>query len=178
MRTSNGSSARSGESAWIMSWFWAKRTCAGCWPRMPTIIMHSGLTDLWPKTPRSSARSSVSALSHQDRSLAAFTTNIAESDFRYTQRYFLLAPKRNDRSPLRPVRDDNRNSHRAETEYGLRRKGHTPRGRRWGPRPRAPEALAPVLQPSQCLAALQSASLIEQFGLDLSVASPPSLNRR
>ena len=27
--TSNGSSVRSGESAWIMSWCWAKRTCAG-----------------------------------------------------------------------------------------------------------------------------------------------------
>ena len=35
-------------------------------------------------------------------------------------RYFLLAPKRNDRSPLRLARDDSRNSHMPETAVGLR----------------------------------------------------------
>ena len=38
-------------------------------------------------------------------------------------RYDLLCRKRNDRSPLRLARDDNRNNHRAETEAGLRRIG-------------------------------------------------------
>jgi hypothetical protein len=63
-------------------------------------------------------------------------------------RYFLLAPKRNDRSPLRPVRDDNKNSHRAETEYGLRRKGHLS-WRRWAAKTPGPGSLGPsVRQPS------------------------------
>jgi hypothetical protein len=35
--------------------------------------------------PRSLARSSASASSHRDLSSAVFITNIAESDFRYTQ---------------------------------------------------------------------------------------------
>ena len=47
---------------------------------------------------------------------------------------------------MRLARDDNRNSHRAETEYGLRRKGYPSEDEGGGPRPRAPEALAPVLQ--------------------------------
>jgi hypothetical protein len=34
---------------------------------------------------------SASALSHHGRSLAAFTTNIAESDFRYTQQALAAA---------------------------------------------------------------------------------------
>jgi hypothetical protein len=41
--------------------------------------------DLWTRTPRSIARFSVSAPSHQNPFSAAFTTNIAESNFRYTQ---------------------------------------------------------------------------------------------
>jgi transposase InsO family protein len=52
---------------------------------MPPIIMISERTDLWPTTPRSIAQSSVSAPSHHARSSAAFTTNIAESNTRYTQ---------------------------------------------------------------------------------------------
>jgi DNA-binding NarL/FixJ family response regulator len=44
-----------------------------------------------PKTPRSIARSSVSARSHHDPSLAAFTTNIAESNIWYAQVVRLLA---------------------------------------------------------------------------------------
>jgi transposase InsO family protein len=43
------------------------------------------LIDLWPRTPRSIASSSSLALLRRDRSSAAFTINIAESDNRYTQ---------------------------------------------------------------------------------------------
>jgi hypothetical protein len=38
-------------------------------------------------------------------------------------RYFLLVPRRIDRSPLRRAMQENRNSQRAETECGLRRIG-------------------------------------------------------
>jgi hypothetical protein len=36
------------------------------------------------------------------------------------RRYLLLTQSLNDKSPLRLAMDDNRNSHRAETELGLR----------------------------------------------------------
>jgi hypothetical protein len=38
----------------------------------------------------------------------------------------LRCRKRNDRSPLRLARDDNKNNHRAETEASLRRIGRSP----------------------------------------------------
>jgi putative tryptophan/tyrosine transport system substrate-binding protein len=41
--------------------------------------------DLWTRIPRFIGRLSTSASSHHDLSLAAFITNIAGSDFRYTQ---------------------------------------------------------------------------------------------
>jgi hypothetical protein len=52
---------------------------------MPIITTNSELTDLWPKTPRSIARSSASAQLHHGLSSAAFTINIAESNIRYRQ---------------------------------------------------------------------------------------------
>jgi hypothetical protein len=51
---------------------------------LPT-TMRRGPIDLSTRTPRSTARFSVSALSDHSPFSAAFTTNIAESDFRYTQ---------------------------------------------------------------------------------------------
>src|ERR1700704_583754 len=52
---------------------------------MPPIIMRRGLIDLSTRTPLSIARLSASAPSSHDLSLAAFTINIAESNFRQTQ---------------------------------------------------------------------------------------------
>src|SRR6202521_397203 len=51
---------------------------------MPHIIMCRGLIDLSTRTPLSIARLSASASSSHDLSLAAFTINIAESNFRHT----------------------------------------------------------------------------------------------
>jgi hypothetical protein len=42
-------------------------------------------------------------------------------------RYYRLVRRRNDRSPLRFNKDDNKNSHRAETEVGLRLMGQPSR---------------------------------------------------
>ena len=42
-------------------------------------------------------------------------------------RSFRLVRRRNDRSPLRFNKDDNKNSHRAETEVGLRLMGQPSR---------------------------------------------------
>src|SRR6266403_2343941 len=50
---------------------------------MPPIIMRRGLIDLSTRTPLSIARLSASAPSSHDLSLAAFTINIAESNFRH-----------------------------------------------------------------------------------------------
>src|SRR6266403_5618901 len=52
---------------------------------MPPIIMRRGLIDLSTRMPLSIARLSASAPSSHDLSLAAFTINIAESNFRHTQ---------------------------------------------------------------------------------------------
>ena len=52
---------------------------------MPPIIMWRGPIDLWTRTPLSIAPLSASAPLSQDLSLAAFTINIAESNFRHTQ---------------------------------------------------------------------------------------------
>src|SRR5437016_7345916 len=49
-------------------------------------IMSRGPIDLWTRTPRSMAPFSASAPSHHSLSSADFITNIAESNFRYTQR--------------------------------------------------------------------------------------------
>src|SRR5437762_14293876 len=51
---------------------------------LPT-IMSRGPTDLWTRTPRSIAPFSASAPSHHNLSSADFITNIAESNFWYTQ---------------------------------------------------------------------------------------------
>ena len=51
---------------------------------VPT-IMSRGPIDLWTRTPRSIAPFSASAPSHHNLSSADFITNIAESNFRYTQ---------------------------------------------------------------------------------------------
>src|SRR6266446_7004470 len=51
---------------------------------LPT-IMSRGPIDLWTRTPRSIAPFSASAPSHHNQSSAHFITNIAESDFWYTQ---------------------------------------------------------------------------------------------
>src|ERR1700722_20894055 len=52
---------------------------------MLPIIMCRGPIDLSTRTPLSIARLSASAPSSHDLSLAAFTINIAESNFRHTQ---------------------------------------------------------------------------------------------
>src|SRR5713226_8099072 len=51
---------------------------------LPT-IMSRGPIDLWTRTPRSIAPFSASAPSHHNLSSADFITNIAESNFWYTQ---------------------------------------------------------------------------------------------
>src|SRR5258706_2548712 len=52
---------------------------------MPPTIMSRAFIARWTRMPRSIGRLSASALSHHDLSLAAFITNIAESDLRHTQ---------------------------------------------------------------------------------------------
>jgi transposase len=52
---------------------------------MPPTIMDREFIDLWTRIPRFIGRLCTSASSHHDLSLAAFITNIAGSDFRYTQ---------------------------------------------------------------------------------------------
>jgi hypothetical protein len=47
--------------------------------------MNRGFIDPWARIPRFIGRLSTSASSHHDPSLAAFITNIVDSDFRYTQ---------------------------------------------------------------------------------------------
>src|SRR4029077_5046055 len=47
--------------------------------------MNRGFIDPWARIPRFIGRLSTSASSHHGPSLAAFITNIVESDFRYTQ---------------------------------------------------------------------------------------------
>jgi len=58
---------------------------AGSWVGMPRIIMNRGFIARWTRMPHSTGRLSASASSHHSLSLAAFITNIAESNFRYTQ---------------------------------------------------------------------------------------------
>ena len=65
-----------------------------------------------------------------------------------------------------------------ETEYGLRRKRTSLVDDRGGEDPVHPEALAPVLQPSQCLAAVLSASLVERCAMNQISCFAPNLNRR
>jgi len=62
-----------------------KRTCAGSSAPMLPTIMSRGHIDLWIRTPRSIAPFSASAPSHHNLSSVDFITNIAESNFRYTQ---------------------------------------------------------------------------------------------
>ena len=93
--------------------------------------------------------------------------------------HFLLDRRHSDRNPLRRAMHDNRNNHRAETEAGLRRMGQ-PSGR-WtkvGPRPRAPEVLAPMLQLSQCLAAVLSRITYRAMRAEPVSCAAPKLNRR
>src|SRR5262249_2468312 len=52
---------------------------------MPRIITNRAFIARWTRMPHSIGRSSASASSHPSLSLAAFITNTAESDFRYTQ---------------------------------------------------------------------------------------------
>jgi hypothetical protein len=54
---------------------------------LPT-IMSRGPIDLWTRTPRFIAPFSASAPSHHNLSSVDFITNIAESDFWYTQRSY------------------------------------------------------------------------------------------
>ncbi len=77
--------ARSAGSAWTTSSCSVKRTCAGSQAPMLPTIMSRGPIDPWTRTPRSIAPFSASAPSHHSLSSAYFITNIAESNFRYTQ---------------------------------------------------------------------------------------------
>src|SRR5262245_13012575 len=52
---------------------------------MPRIIMNRAFIARWTRMPHSIGRLSASASSHHSLSLAAFITNIAESDFRHAQ---------------------------------------------------------------------------------------------
>jgi hypothetical protein len=83
--TLRDSLARSAGSAWTTSSCSVKRTCAGSSAPMLPTIMSRGRIDLWTRTPRSIAPFSASAPSHHNLSSADFITNIAESDFWYTQ---------------------------------------------------------------------------------------------
>jgi hypothetical protein len=56
--------------------------------------MNHEFIDPWTRIPRFIARLSASVSSDHDLSLAAFITNIAESDFRYTQGSFAIAINR------------------------------------------------------------------------------------
>src|SRR5207249_330468 len=58
---------------------------------MPRIIMNRGFIARWTRMPHSTGRLSASASSHHSLSSAAFITNIAESDFRHAQAYFVRA---------------------------------------------------------------------------------------
>jgi hypothetical protein len=79
---------------------------------------------------------------------------------RWKARQFLFDRSVSDKSPFRRAMHDNRNTHRAETEAGLRlMERPSGCGRRWGQDPVPRKVLAPVLQLSQCLAAVLSASL-------------------
>jgi transposase InsO family protein len=60
-----------------------RRTCAGSWTSMPLIMMNRAFMARWTRMPHSIGRLSISASSHHGLSLAAFITNIAESDFRH-----------------------------------------------------------------------------------------------
>src|SRR5262249_14888787 len=51
----------------------------------PRIIINRGFIARWTRMPHSTGRLSASASSHHSLFSAAFITNIAESDFRYTQ---------------------------------------------------------------------------------------------
>src|SRR5262249_50379628 len=62
---------------------------AGSWVGMPHIIMNRAFIARWTRMPHSTERLSASASSHHSLSLAAFITNIAGSDFRYTQVSFV-----------------------------------------------------------------------------------------
>src|SRR5205823_634186 len=77
--------ARSAGSAWTTSSCSVKRTCAGSQAPMLPTIMSRGPIDPWTRTPRSIAPFSASAPSHHSLPSAYFITNIAESNFRYTQ---------------------------------------------------------------------------------------------
>jgi hypothetical protein len=55
------------------------------WPLMPTITTASELIGHWPRTHRFIASLRGLAPLHRDRSSAAFTINIAESNIRYAQ---------------------------------------------------------------------------------------------
>src|SRR3989440_6554335 len=52
---------------------------------MPRIIMNRAFIARWTRMPHSIGRLSISESSHNSLSSAAFTTNIAESDFRHVQ---------------------------------------------------------------------------------------------
>src|SRR2546429_8789954 len=86
--TLRDSLARSAGSASTTSSCSVKRTCAGSSAPMLPTIMSRGPIDLWTRTPRSIAPFSAAAPSHHNLSSADFITNIAESDFWYTQAYF------------------------------------------------------------------------------------------
>src|SRR5256886_8702921 len=58
---------------------------------MPRIIMNRGFIARWTRMPHSIGRLSISVSSHHSLSSAAFTTNIAESDFRHAQRQVMAA---------------------------------------------------------------------------------------
>ncbi|MEA2916064.1 MAG: hypothetical protein QOJ15_8145 [Bradyrhizobium sp.] len=80
---------------------------------------------------------------------------------------------------MRRAKDDNRNNHRAETETGLRLMGTALRmWTKMGPRPRAPEVLAPLLQLSQCLAAVLSRITYRAMRAEPVSCAAPNLNRR
>jgi hypothetical protein len=67
--------------------------------------MNRAFITRWTRMPHSTGRLSASASSHHSLSSAAFITNIAESDFRYTQLHendFIMASKI-DRMLERPV---------------------------------------------------------------------------
>src|SRR5262245_4593123 len=68
-----------------MSSPWVRRTCAGSFDLMRAIIMNRGRIELWTRIHHFMERLKAAAPSSHDRFSLDFTTDIAESSFRYTQ---------------------------------------------------------------------------------------------
>src|ERR1019366_9296026 len=108
---------------------------------MPPTIMSRGLIVPYTRTRRSIARSSASVPSRHTQFSVAFTTNIAESNFRYTQpvhRERKPSKREEERERLgqRVARVAEENAERnAEAYHGPRKRGQVTHAKRESTRP-------------------------------------------